>query len=184
MIITNLNELAHFLWQEYIKKGDIVLDATCGNGHDTLRLLELAGEDGLVYAFDIQKSAVEKCRNMTSNAKNAVYIIDSHSNIDKYIKKELSAAVFNLGYLPNSDHDITTQPKTTIEAIVKVLKLLKKGGIISLASYRGHDEAAEYTAVSDFLKKLDPKDFKVIEIDPINQSDLSPKLFICQKSMG
>lgn len=181
MIITNLNELAHFLWQAYVKKGDTVLDATCGNGHDTLRLLELAGEEGIVYAVDIQPAAVEKCRSNTSNAKNAVYITDSHSNIDKYIKDNLSAAVFNLGYLPNSDHDIVTRQQTTLIAVEKAMKLLKKEGIISITAYLGHDQALEYTAVADFFKSLDPKRFKVVEIDPLNQSDLSPKLFICQK---
>lgn len=38
-------------------EGDIVVDATMGNGHDTQFLAELVGENGHVYAFDIQESA-------------------------------------------------------------------------------------------------------------------------------
>lgn len=181
MIITNLNELAHFIWQAYIKNGDVVLDATCGNGHDTLRLLELTGKEGLVYAIDIQESAVEKCRKATSNVENVVYITDSHSRIDEYIEEELSAAVFNLGYLPNFDHEIVTQPQTTAKAIEKALYMLKKEGIVSVTAYMGHDEGQEYRFVADFFKTLDKKAFKVIEIDPLNQSEWSPRLFICQK---
>ena len=47
-------EMAHAFLSEVITKEDIVVDATMGNGHDTLFLAQLAKK---VYAFDIQEQA-------------------------------------------------------------------------------------------------------------------------------
>lgn len=43
----------HFIRQQ-VMPGDICIDATMGNGNDTVLLSRLAGENGRVLAFDIQ----------------------------------------------------------------------------------------------------------------------------------
>ena len=48
---------AHFI-REQVKPGDLCIDATMGNGNDTLLLSTLCGEDGHVTAFDIQEQAL------------------------------------------------------------------------------------------------------------------------------
>ena len=48
----------HFIRQQ-VMPGDICIDATMGNGNDTVLLSRLAGENGRVLAFDIQKQALE-----------------------------------------------------------------------------------------------------------------------------
>ena len=45
---------AHHSWTQFVAPGDTVVDATCGNGYDTLYLASLVGPQGQVYAFDIQ----------------------------------------------------------------------------------------------------------------------------------
>ncbi len=50
---------AKTLLSSVINEGDIAVDATAGNGHDTLFLANLVGETGFVYAFDIQQQAVD-----------------------------------------------------------------------------------------------------------------------------
>ena len=57
-------ELAHHYWERLLQIGDTVIDATCGNGRDTLELakLVLAKDAGKVIAYDIQKAALEKSR--------------------------------------------------------------------------------------------------------------------------
>ncbi len=40
------------------------IDATCGNGFDTLFLCRTAGENGHVKAFDIQEQAIERTRKL------------------------------------------------------------------------------------------------------------------------
>ena len=43
-------------------EGDICIDATAGNGHDTLLLAELVGASGSIIAFDIQEQAVQETK--------------------------------------------------------------------------------------------------------------------------
>ncbi|MGA8165254.1 MAG: hypothetical protein WB791_09565 [Waddliaceae bacterium] len=46
--------LAHFYWKQLIREGGRVIDATCGNGNDTLVLSQcvLQESKGWVWAFD------------------------------------------------------------------------------------------------------------------------------------
>ena len=43
--------LAHREIEAVVRKGDLVIDATAGNGHDTVFLANLVGETGEVIAF-------------------------------------------------------------------------------------------------------------------------------------
>jgi len=58
-------QLAHTYWRSVLEPGDMVLDATCGNGHDTLALAEYIGAPvtGTLIALDIQDKAVMRTRN-------------------------------------------------------------------------------------------------------------------------
>ena len=44
--------LARDVLERAVQPGDTVIDATMGNGHDTLMLCEAVGPEGRVYAFD------------------------------------------------------------------------------------------------------------------------------------
>ena len=137
------------IMSENIKSNDIVIDATCGNGYDTLFLSKLSNK---VYALDIQDKAINNTKKLV---KDAVVIKDSHSNINKYFKeKTVSLINFNLGYLPNGDKSITTNYKTTIEAINKSLILLNLKGIILITIYPGHKEGLkESVQIKKYLNK-------------------------------
>src|SRR5690625_2641713 len=101
-MLTGIIQYSHELLKKVVKEKDIVIDATCGNGNDTLVLSELVGENGHVYAFDIQKQAIENTKTKLNqhNKKNVTYIHDSHAHLSSYIPKELegkiSACIFNL----------------------------------------------------------------------------------------
>ena len=41
-------------WAGFVRTGDVVVDATCGNGLDSLWLARTVGRSGKLYAFDIQ----------------------------------------------------------------------------------------------------------------------------------
>lgn len=50
-----------------VRKGDLVIDATCGNGYDTLTLLKMVADEsqqGRVYGFDVQKAALESTSSL------------------------------------------------------------------------------------------------------------------------
>jgi tRNA1(Val) A37 N6-methylase TrmN6 len=165
--------------KEQIKPGDLCIDATAGNGHDTLLLCRLVGEAGRVLAFDIQPEALERTRSRLTEhgvAGRAELILDSHSNLSRYAAKgSVSCIVFNLGYLPSGDHTIATHPQSTIAALEAGLLLLQKNGIISLCIYSGKDSGfVERDAVLAYLKALDPKRFIVIMSQYYNRPNHPP----------
>ncbi|WP_240724966.1 class I SAM-dependent methyltransferase, partial [Onishia niordana] len=90
--------MAHQMLSKTIKSGDVVVDATMGNGWDTAFL---AGLTDKVYAFDVQKEALVSTQALLQEKKlEAKLILDGHESIDKYVKDSVKAAIFNLGYLP------------------------------------------------------------------------------------
>ena len=75
----------------------------------------------------------------------------------------VSAAIFNLGYLPGSDQAITTHGETTWKAVTDLLSLLKKNGIIILVIYHGHLEGKiERNHLESRLHELDSKMYQVL----------------------
>lgn len=174
-----ITELVHRFLAEHIQKGDLCLDATAGNGYDTVFLCEQVGVSGQVLAFDIQELAVEHTkkrlqeRQFTDRAK--VYL-DSHCNMHQYVKeKTVSCITFNLGYLPGGNHTLATRADTTIKALEHSLKLLKKNGVISVVIYSGGDTGfEEKEAVLAWLKQLDPKKYLVLLSSYYNRPNHPP----------
>ena len=164
--------------KEHIKEGDCCVDATAGNGNDTEFLCRLTGADGKVYAFDIQKAAVEHTKKRLEEAgltERAKVILDGHEHMENYVRETVSAITFNFGYLPGGDHQIATQADTSIQAIEAGLRLLKKGGSMSLCIYSGGDSGfAEKEALLSYLETLDSRTFLVIVSTYYNRQNHPP----------
>lgn len=161
------------------------IDLTCGNGHDTLFLSNLAGIDGFVTAFDIQAEAIERAKLLmqeNGKYKNYKIIHDGHENIEHYLKETVDAAIFNLGYLPKSNKEIFTRPETTINSINSLIPLLKNSGRIYIAAYIAHDNGYEIAKVSDYLKHLNKKQYNAVHINLINKENTPPEIFIIEKN--
>ena len=174
-----ITEWCHHFMENHVEEGDFCIDATAGNGNDTLFLCQLVGETGKVLAFDIQKKAVEHTKQRLSDAKmaeRAEVLLESHTNMYKYAKREsVSCIVFNFGYLPGGDHQLSTQADTSIEAICQGLELLKVGGMMSLCIYSGGDSGfQERDAILSFLKSLDTKRYLVILSSYYNRPNNPP----------
>lgn len=175
---------AQFLVAERVNPGDVVVDATCGNGNDTVFLAKLVGDKGRVYAFDIQERAIINTKNslLKNNLLNNVELInDSHENIINWIKTPITAAMFNLGYLPKSDKLITTEPNKTIKAIDSLLKLIKVDGIITIIVYKGHDYGNEAKIIEGYLEEINQKNFQILKYNFINQINNPPYLIAITK---
>lgn len=162
-----ITQWCHHFIREHIHPGSFCIDATMGNGHDTKFLCELVGKEGQVLAFDIQETALRKTKKRLEESKspeNYRLILDSHSHMDQYAKAEtVDCIVFNFGYLPGGDHQLTTKSSSSIAAIEQALSLLKKGGLMSLCIYSGGDSGfEERDALLPYLKGLDPKKYLVI----------------------
>lgn len=178
-------DITGFFIDKFLKSGDRAVDATMGNGNDTVRLLKKVGENGKVFAFDIQKEALLETEKKLKELKISNYelILDSHSKIDKYINFPVSCVIFNLGYLPGGDHSISTKSKTTIPAIEKSLDLISDDGFICVTVYYGKNSGTEEKdSVLDFLKKLDHKKYTVLMFDFYNRPNNPPLTIIITKN--
>ena len=168
----------------HLGNGDVAADFTMGNGHDTEFLVNTVGEEGKVYAFDIQELAlVNTKKRLVENGcpENYELILDSHSNADKYIKSKIKAGVFNLGYLPGSGQkELTTKRETTLKAINIAIDLMDKDAIILIAVYPGHEEGEiEGRLIKEMLSKLDRRCYCVTEIMILN-SPTSPYFILVE----
>lgn len=178
---------SHQLLRECVQPGDIVVDATMGNGHDTLFLAELVGEKGQVHAFDIQQQALEQTTKRLSEAnltsRVACHLV-GHEHVLDYLAPEdqIQAAIFNLGYLPNSDKHCITLPETTKQALDGLLSRLKAKGRIIVVSYYGHAGGAEELhAVEQYCQALPQESINVLKYQFINQKNQPPILFCIEK---
>ena len=158
---------------QHLKKGDVAADFTMGNGHDTLFLSQTVGDEGFVYAFDIQPSALvntEKRLKDNNAPENYKLICDSHHKAKEYIDRPIKAGMFNLGYLPGSgDKTVTTKRETTLIAIQSAIELLAPDGILLIAVYPGHEEGEiEGELIHELLSKLDRKQYCCVKFRIIN----------------
>ena len=185
MKLERVIQYAQTLLRMSVAEGDIAVDATAGNGHDTVFLAEIVGPNGYVYAFDVQKEAVDSTllRVLDHYFEDRVRVLNrGHEEVDQYINQEIGAAIFNLGYLPGSDHSIGTKPNTTVEAIEKLLKLLKVGGMIVLVVYHGHEGGKEERdEVIRYVSELPQKYVHVLRYEFINQKNDPPFIIALEK---
>lgn len=183
--LTKVTDLNKVLLEDVIELGDIVIDATMGNGYDTKYLAEKVGENGLVYSFDVQEEAIKSTRKKLEKSQlidRVKLILDGHENMDSYITEGVSCVLFNLGYLPRAKHQIITKPDTTIKAIEKSLEVLKAHGVVSIAIYTGHEGGMdEFNAVFEYVKNLDQTKFNVLNCNFVNQINNPPRLVLIEK---
>ena len=135
----------HFILT-HLHEGDIAVDFTMGNGHDTEFLSKTVGESGHVFAFDVQEQALASTSEHLKAVgcpDNYTLILDSHHNVKKYVDVPIKAGMFNLGYLPGSGNKaLTTMRETTLPAVENALSLLDRDAILMVAVYPGHPEGA------------------------------------------
>ncbi len=185
MKLKRILPFAKELLSNAISPGDIVIDGTAGNGHDTLFLAELVGDTGKVYAFDIQEQAIQATAERVGQAgigSRVVLINDGHENVKEYVNEEITGAIFNLGYLPGSDHKIVTKGLSTIEAITNILSLLKVGGLVVLVVYHGHEGGKqEKDELLSYVQQLPHSYVHVLSYQFLNQVNDPPFIIALEK---
>jgi hypothetical protein len=167
--------------------GALAIDATVGNGYDSLFLGHRVGPKGKVIGFDVQKAALAGAREIlkfVGSISRVSLIHDSHTRVADYLPAgaAIDAAMFNLGYLPRGNRQIITRPDTTVQALRSVLEHLAEKGRVTLLVYRGHEGGVpEYKGVRQFLEALPGDKWLVEELVSMSDSPLAPRLFRVQK---
>ena len=124
---------------------DVAIDATVGNGYDTLFL---ANHYKKVIGMDIQELAIKRSKEKTKDLLNVEIYLEDFNNIDKF--KYANLIIFNLGFLPGSNKKIKTQDYTSFNAILKAYSILN--GLLLVACYIQHDGG--YDEFSNVLNAL------------------------------
>jgi predicted methyltransferase len=183
--LNNAVNIAKFIMKEKVNSEDIVVDATMGNGNDTLLLAQLVGDKGKVYAFDYQSKALHATSRLLklNNQDGVVELVqDGHEKMDIYVQEKVKAVIFNLGYLPGCPAGLKTQGKSTCTALQKAAELLVPSGFIAVVAYTGHDGGTEeLEAVEAFCETLNQKEYLSFKINYLNQVNGPPQLIYIEK---
>jgi hypothetical protein len=180
-------EWAQRILGDRIRPGAWVVDATAGNGHDTLFLAKLVGAQGCVYAFDIQPGALEATRRLLAQTQveegRCRLLLHSHAQMEEKLPPEavgrIDGVMFNLGFCPGADKRLTTRTHSTIEGLCAASRVLARGGILSVIAYPGHEtgrEEAEH--VGRWMGALAPEAFEVQTLRAVNRVQSAPELWL------
>jgi predicted methyltransferase len=185
----SLLKLAHQHIQNSLHLGDVAIDATIGNGHDTLFLAEQVGENGRVYGFDIQQAAIVATTEKLQHSQylsRVTLMQANHADMAAHIPAHhhgyINACLFNLGYLPKGDKCIITQTRSTLSALNAACEILAPRGIITILAYPGHAGGDDETAsVQQWSEQLDAQYFSVDTFFSAIPSSSAPRLLVVHK---
>lgn len=168
-----------------LRFGGIAIDATAGNGHDTVFLAKAVGPTGKVYAFDIQQTALTATAARLQQAGLAAQvelILAGHETMAQHLAKDhigkIAAIMFNLGYLPGGDKSVITAAATTLQALDEAARLLAPNGILTILAYPGHCGGdTEATAVRHWCEMLHKETFFIQHLC-IPDNSKAPQLWV------
>jgi len=189
--LPSLDAEAHAAVRRIARPGDCVVDATAGNGHDTLFLAELVGPEGLVLAFDVQEIALDITRVRLERAgcrERVRLILEGHERLARHLDEPpaaytgVKAGMFNLGFLPGSDKTLITRAETTLAACKALLPHLAEGGLLSVHAYAGHEGGQrETTALLEWSGRLSWREWQVRQLSWRNKPENGECLLLIQR---
>ena len=182
----SLLDTAHQTIRQTLSAGDLAIDATLGNGHDTLFLAQLVGAKGHVYGFDIQHQAVSATRlrlQQSGLETQASLFCSCHGRLREWLPAaahgRIKAVMFNLGYLPGGDKNLITRSPTTLAALDAAGSVLAADGVITVLAYPGHHGGdAETQALQQWIKTAG---YGIEIIQSQHPHTRAPVLFVIRK---
>jgi SAM-dependent methyltransferase len=178
--------LSHLFLHNFVRDGQFTVDATCGNGHDTLLLARLVGEGGHVWGFDIQQQALVETGQRVDEAglsSRVTLLHTGHEELARHVAVPVQVVLFNLGYLPGGDRTIITLPDTTGTALKQALQLLAPGGIVMVTVYPGHSGGSEeQSTVEVWAAGLEPRKYHSWRMGQTNVAPTAPYLLLVQSA--
>ena len=196
--LTKVIQWGHELLAEVVGAGDLAVDLTAGNGHDTLALAHMVGTAGQVVAFDIQARALSETADKVkalavpvrfhydqteplAQSAGVDLVLLGHENFARVVNGTPKVIIANLGFLPGGAKDIITRPDSTLAALDQALAALASGGRLAVVVYPGHPGGAEEAAkVSGFLSGLNEGSYQVLQVKVANRLQ-APFLLVVEK---
>jgi hypothetical protein len=168
-----------------LRAGDWAVDATAGNGHDSIFLAERVLPGGRVFTFDVQAQAIEKTRENLAQHLSIQQLAEvslhhaGHERMAELLPREargrLRAVMFNFGYLPGGDKSVITQEATSLAAVRIALEWLAEDGIMTVVLYPGHEGGREEaSAVECLIAALPSMEFEAQRIGYLNFRPTTP----------
>ena len=186
-----LTETVRIELERLVNAGDICIDATAGNGYDTLTMAKCVGSTGKVFAIDIQAAAIEATQTRIKEAdlqNRCGYHLGDHAKILPSLSANYAGRVraitFNLGYLPGNDKTQITTPESTITALKNTILLLSSNGALFVIAYRGHAGGlAEAEVVEETLQELPADEWALEKHEPTlrDPQRIPPILWIARR---
>lgn len=189
MFISHTVSFVKAVMSQVVKEGDAVVDATVGNGIDTLFLSRQVGAGGQVHGFDIQQSALESARQRLAEQHapdNVTLHLAGHERMAEVLPEEVlgrvGAVMFNFGYLPGGDETLITRPETSCAAIDAALTVMRRGGVASMVLYTGHPGGAEEAEAIDTHCAAIPMDrARVMQCRMTNHPGAQTRVLLVEK---
>jgi len=163
-----------------IREGEVVVDATLGNGHDALFLAEKVGANGMVIGFDVQAAAISSATIRLEDAGHSHFKFyeQGHETIQDIVDEGAAAIMFNLGYLPRADKSVITTEATTLVALEQSIQIVRKGGVVTVMCYPGHAGGdVEAESVKAWSSALSREAYRVVHYGYTNAPN-SPAFLI------
>ena len=172
----------HKQCREFAKTNMHFIDATCGNGHDTAFLNELAESTGSrVSSLDIQMQALKNAKaNYSFNKSRVALYHKSHEDLSALSPFDI--VLYNLGYLPSSDKSCTTTLTTTVASLHSAIRYSSKKALILFVCYTGHKEGKEESL--GLLQEIKTLDHNLIASEIYRWSDDNAAPFVISIRKG
>jgi hypothetical protein len=181
---------SHALLAPRLRPGDVAVDATMGNGYDTVFLARHVMPGGHVFSFDVQAEALEMTRRRISDLTlhDGVTLIHAgHETMERHLPADLQGKVrafmFNFGWLPGAQNKgKTTLTETSLQALGIARAWIAEGGMITAVCYPGHaggDTEAE--AVEAWAAELPADQFEAQKLAFVNLEGAPPRCFVVRK---
>ena len=172
-------QLCHDFLQMRLMPGGLYLDATCGNGHDTLFLCRLAGDTGRVLGLDIQPQAVANTNKRLQDAGFGAVgraVLHDHADLGALVQPGTADCVlFNFGWLPGAEHAVHSTAEGSLPALRSALAALKPGGVLAAVLYSGKIIGdGEKQAALAFFRSLPLTQYTVLVCEFANWASTAP----------
>lgn len=185
---------SHLILESRLQPGMNVVDATAGNGHDSLFLAQKIQPSGRLFIFDVQSAAIEATQKRLSDhhielsQDGVAFHLTGHENfaavLPQELRGEIHAVMFNLGYLPGGDKSLITLPDNSLSAIQQALSWLAPDGMMTVVLYPGHEGGhQEAELIESHLQALSSQEFEVQKISYLNYRPTTPFLIAVRRKV-